>query len=403
MMNFIRDNIVKIAIILVVVIILIVVISACGKMGPTSVSSDEGYSDMENRLQTAAIKYVESNKRLLPKTTDQVRKIQLSTLLSNNMINELHAVENNNVTCRGYVEITKKDSKEEDYRYTPFIKCGKYYETKTISQYILDNEKIATTGEGLYQELVSNPTPTEKTDSKTTEEEVATDASSYYYKGEYPNNYIILGERLYRIMGITEDNNLKVISTAKTYRSYNWDDRFNTEDDNYSGINDFDKSRLKENLEFIYTNTDEEEGEIFFSEEEKGYIIDHDFCVGKRSEKDVNINSTAECEVKSKNKVGIITVSDYYKVSTSSSCDAVGKQECNNYNYLYSIEEEDDSSFMTLTADKDDSFSFYFIDEGDYDIDECNSYKQLYPVVFLDNRLLYKSGTGTKEDPFIVR
>ena len=82
-MNFIRDNIVKIAIALGVIIILIIILVACGSTGTGVTSSDAGYNDMENRLQNAAIKLVEKNKHLLPKKADQVKKIQLNTLITN--------------------------------------------------------------------------------------------------------------------------------------------------------------------------------------------------------------------------------------------------------------------------------------------------------------------------------
>ena len=130
MMNYIRENIVKIAIGLVVIVVIIIVIAACSSTGVGNTSKDAGYSDMENRLQNAAIKFVEKNKRLLPRTTSQVKKIQLSTLIANGTIGELHAIEDSNVVCKGYVEIIKKSDDSEDYRYTPYVKCGKYYETK---------------------------------------------------------------------------------------------------------------------------------------------------------------------------------------------------------------------------------------------------------------------------------
>ena len=256
-MNFIRDNIVKIGLMLLAAVIIIVVAVACS--GRKEIVDDStGYIEMENKVQAAAIKYIRKNQSLLPKTTDQVRKIKLDTLISNKMISELHALEDSNVKCSGYVDIIKKSSNKTEYRYTPYIKCGKYYETRTIGDYIKSTEEVVTTGEGLYN--LNN---------------------TYYFRGEYPKNYILLGERMYRILEITEDNNLKVISSEKTENSYVWDDRFNTEKNDYYGINIFSKSRLKENLDFLYENIDENKGEIFFSNTEKEYIVEHDFCVGR--------------------------------------------------------------------------------------------------------------------------
>lgn len=378
-MNFIRDNIVKIGLMLLAAVIIIVVAVACS--GRKEIVDDStGYIEMENKVQAAAIKYIRKNQSLLPKTTDQVRKIKLDTLISNKMISELHALEDSNVKCSGYVDIIKKSSNKTEYRYTPYIKCGKYYETRTIGDYIKSTEKVVTTGEGLYN--LNN---------------------TYYFRGEYPKNYILLGERMYRILEITEDNNLKVISSEKTENSYVWDDRFNTEKNDYYGINIFSKSRLKENLEFLYENTDENKGEIFFSNTEKEYIVEHDFCVGRRSMSDVSINSESECKETIPLKVGVISLNDYYRSSIDSSCTTINKQECNNYNFLFSLVNGRKSRFITLIANADNSYTFYRINYGVLETKNTYIDNSLFPVIYLDKNILYKSGSGTSEDPYIVR
>lgn len=413
MMNFIRDNIVKIGIGLVVLIILIVVINACSKMGGGTSDSEAGYLEMENRLQGAAIKYGEKNKRILPIKVEQVKKIQLSTLIANGLMNELHAVENPNVQCRGYVEITKRDLEKDSYRYTPFIKCGKYYQTKTIAEHIIENEEIVTSGEGLYQVVVEDEEPTqteeekkeETTTQNETEEEKETtksneEQSMYYFKGEYPNNYIKIGDRLYRILEISPENNLKLLSTKRTEYTYEWDDRFNVEDDDYTGINDFSKSRLKENLNMLYANTDENEFELFFTDEEKNFIVSHDYCVGKKSFNDKTISDKAECSVKEKLKVGLITLNDYYRTSIDKDCTANDKLACNNYNFLFTLTE---GEFFTLTANADNTSEVLMIDYGEITPVKAEKSKALYPVIYVDRNILYKSGTGSQEDPYIVR
>ena len=41
----------------------------------------------------------------------------------------------------------------------------------------------------------------------------------------------------------------------------------------------------------------------------------------------------------------------------------------------------------------------------DYEIyySKTSSGKQLYPVIYIDEKTIYKSGTGTRLDPYIVR
>ena len=167
------------------------------------------YIELENKLQNATYKYVKRNQKLLPKTTEKVVKIKLDTLIANKYIKEIHALENSSVVCNGYVEITKKFEDKKDYRYTPYLKCGNYYETKVIAEYIKTNEPIVKDGDGLYL-LSTND-----------------ESSSYYFRGEDPNNYIILDENPYRILEIDDNNNLKLIAMKRTRRSYKWDDRYN--------------------------------------------------------------------------------------------------------------------------------------------------------------------------------
>lgn len=377
-MNFIRENIVKIVALLVIAVIVIIVAVACSG-GGTPTDDASGYIEMENKLQAAAIKYVKKNPSLLPRTVDKSRKIRLDTLINNKYLSEFHAIEDGNISCTGYVEIIKKSEDKDTYRYTPYIKCGKYYQTKTIGDYIKSNEDVVVTGEGLYEQ-----------------------GDKYYFKGEYPKNYIMLGERLYRIIEITEENNLKLISTVKTKNSYVWDNRFNTEKSDYIGINSFSKSRLKESLDFLYNNTDEDEGEVFFSETEKDYIIEHDFCVGKRSQMDVTINSPSECQETLPMKVGVISLNEYYRTSVAAGCTSIDKQECNNYNYLFSFN-SGNNKFMTSIGNKEDTYNFYYIYYGELELKKTFAETNLYPVIYINSNILYKSGSGTEEDPYIVR
>ena len=384
-MNWIRDNIVKIIVVLVIAVLVIVFAVACsgGDDNEVGTESATGYVELENKLQNAAYKYVKKNQKLLPKTIDKIVKIKLDTLISNRYIKEIHAIENSSIVCSGYVEITKKYSDKSDYRYTPYLKCGKYYETKVIGDYIKTNENVVTDGDGLY--LLSN-----------------VDGSSYYYKGEDPNNYIVLDEKLFRILEIDENNYLKLIAMDKTYYRYAWDDRYNSSvgrDNNY-GINDYSLSRIKDTLEFLYSNTIDADGEIYFSDKIKGYIVEKEFCIGKRSSSDKAINKEKECKETNLQKVGLITVSDYYRVSTSTGCTEVGKLDCNNYNYLYSYR---NNKFVTLTPSADNTYSYYFINDGDYDEVKCNKVNYLYPVIYINNNIIYKSGDGSKADPYVVR
>ena len=384
-MNWIRDNIVKILIILFIAFVVIIFAVACsGDDDKIGTESATGYAELENKLQNAAYKYVDKNRKLLPKEYGKVVKIKLDTLIANRYIKEIHALENNSIVCSGYVEITKKTTNENDYRYTPYLKCGKYYETKTIADYIKTNELIVQEGDGLYL-LSSND-----------------NGSSYYYRGEKPKNYIVLDERLFRILEIDSDNYLKLIAVDKTASTYVWDNRYNASIDkaNDYGINDYYVSRIKDSLELIYENTVNPKIGSYITSKERGYIVDKNFCVGKRSKTDKAISIVNECKETNTQKVGLITVSEYYRISTSQGCTEVGKLDCNNYNFLYGYRS---NKFVTLTSSSDNTYSYFSSNGGKYEETRCNKSYYLYPVIYINNNTLYKSGSGTVSDPYIVR
>lgn len=364
-MGFIRENILKIVIVIVVLVVVIIastMLFSGNKVGNTS------YSNMEENMRNAAVSYTKSNMSLLPKEEGQVKDIKLDTLVNNKKIKELTALEDENVVCTGYVSISIKDKK---YVYRPYLKCGKYYETKTIADYIKVNENIVTESDGLYAY-----------------------GDKLVYRGENPNNYIYLGERLYRIIEITEDNNLKLISTA-TYDggSIVWDDRYNSEKKKNYGINDFYKSRLKDSLEIIYKSE-------FFTDSDREKIAKHDICVGKRALNDYSIDGVSECSDISKDEyVSMIQVNEYMRASLDPKCVGSNNRECENYNYLMNL-----SSYLrTINAVKDNTYQVYYIDYGVANTTNASNSFRVYPVIYLEKDVLYKSGNGSAESPYLVR
>lgn len=364
-MNFIRENILKIVIIFVVFIFVIIVVSSCSNK---PVTIQEKYETMENNLKEASQKLTKKSNTFLPKEIEETKKVQLSTLIKNEVIGELHANEDANVSCDGYVSITKKSDNE--YVYKPYLKCGKYYETKTIAQYILDNEKVVTENDGLYQKGVT-----------------------YVYRGENPNNYVSLDGKFYRIISITQDKELKLISTEKYSEGIVWDDRYNSDKQRSYGINIFEKSRLKDSLREIYNSE-------FFSDTTRSFIKPHDICVGKRSYNDTDFSGTAECSVISKNEtVGLIQTNEYLYASIDTGCKSGNSPECGNYNYLMNIS----SNMDTQIACTENSYQFYSIDSGTLYAKNASSRVIVYPVIYLSNDVLYKSGNGTQNNPYVLR
>lgn len=78
---------------------------------------DRDYKEVEDALKMAAEGYVDV-KSLYPKE-DQVFKVTLDVLRSEGVLEKL---EHEGDTCDGYVEVKLL----EVYKFTPYIKCGKY-------------------------------------------------------------------------------------------------------------------------------------------------------------------------------------------------------------------------------------------------------------------------------------
>ena len=66
-MNWLRDNIVKILIIMGVAVVVIVVMAIIFKPKQDTTVSGSKYGELETKLQNAAIKYISQHKKLLKK------------------------------------------------------------------------------------------------------------------------------------------------------------------------------------------------------------------------------------------------------------------------------------------------------------------------------------------------
>ena len=384
-MNWIRDNILKIVLFVFIAIVITIIIVACSMGGGSTNDKSLGYIELENKLQNAAINYVKEHKSILPKTTDKIVKVKINTLVESGKMNKLYAVDDKSVVCKGYVEIEKISEEEKEYRYTPYISCGKYYVTKTIADYIVDKE----TQNGEF--------------NRTSEDGLYSIGDEYVFKGEYPNNFIKLGDHLYRIIKVDGNRQLQLISSYKTSEYYVWDDRYNISKDYNIGINDFSKSRLFESLTFIYENTNEDEGEIFFTNLEKTYIDNHEFCIGKRDINDINIFSGAECKETILMKVGLISINEYARASIDPNCRGIYDKSCANYNYFNKLDTKRESTIVSLTAASNDTFSFFKVNYGEVEAKKTENASALFPVIYINDKVIYKSGTGTYLDPYIVR
>ena len=330
-------------------------------------------SQIESQLVEASKKYARANTKIIPKKENESNKIKSELLEERGYLKELKY---KNEKCSGYVDLMYKNKK---VMFIPFIKCGKSYETIKIANYILNNEPVVSSNDGLYKM-----------------------GDKYIFRGEVVNNYIMLGNKMYRIMEIDENKEMKLISNKKSGIYFVWDNRYNIDKKSSSGINNYFKSRLKEKIDYVVKNNDYDDNgsDHFFSEQEFEKMIPHDVCVGKRPASYGGIDSSNECQTISQDEyISLITVSDYARASIDPNCKTIYDKTCSNYNYLSKI----NSYFYTTTAVSDNSYEIYYINGAV--ANRIKASKSFVPniVVYIGNSSIYLSGDGSQKNPYILK
>ena len=140
-----------------------------------------------------------------------------------------------------------------------------------------------------------------------------------------------------------------------------------------------------------------------FSDKEKNYIISHDFCIGKRSLADTNIYSGVECSQTVSLNVGLISLNEYARASIDPNCASIYDKSWANYNYFNVLGRNYSYSYTTLTAVSDNTYDFFRVKYDEVGTARASYSEQLFPVIYINSNTIYSSGTGTAEDPYIVR
>lgn len=198
----------------------------------------------------------------------------------------------------------------------------------------------------------------------------------YIYKGDNPNNYIKYNDKLYRIIGITNSDNLKVISTENTLEE-NW---------GLSG----DINYLKVDKEIETNNKN-----IFYV----GYI---------RSE-----TSDIDQIMKNEKRNNTYTVSNpklYYDYSYVNISDIVNASNSCEFNKITDINKDNCDSYLinmlnnTYTSNTLENNMVYKInDKGEIISSKLEKNINVKKVIYISLYNEYKSGDGTKENPYEIK
>lgn len=331
------------------------------------------YEDIETVLQSAAKSYFKDHKDSLPTAEDQIVEIDAANLIAEERMKDLSEYTKEGVVCTGRVQVQKVSS---EYVYTPYLSCGEDYITQELYKVVTTKEKVVTSGYGLYS-IDGN----------------------YVFRGEKVNNYVKLDKGLWRIVKITANNNIVLIKDEEAGQPLSWDDRYNQDTIYASGINTYSASRIKDTLEDLYNNPKSKDDE-FLSKTDKTKIVSYNVCTAKRATNEVGSDNTIECsEVLKDQKVGLLTASDYIRASIDPNCTSTASRSCQNYNYLTS-----GYSWWLGTAVKENTSEVYSInDNGKIESGVASGYASIRPVIYLNDKVGFKSGKGTIEKPYKIK
>ena len=347
--------------VLVIILIVILIISLF-------TGRNKSYEAIETELENAAKEYYDVQSGLLPQEEGEVVTVNASILAENGYMDPLSELRSGE-DCTGRVEVTKING---EIIYTPYLECGDNYVTKELYKAVLE-QGIVTTGNGLYD---------------LNGEKV--------YRGETVNNYVKLDNALFRIVKIIANNQILLIADdVLDSSSLPYDDRYNSDRNYNSGINDYRVSRIKSSLEEIYN------GNTLLSNNDKEKLTTFNLCIGKRSEEESINTNGAECsDVLNNQMIGLLTVSDFINASLDSNCKKTTDRSCQNYNYLRLR----DAEWWLLTSNNSNTYQAYAVRTYGY-IESFNAsnMKRIRPTVMLNSNAMIKSGDGSASSPYILK
>ena len=362
-----------IVVVMIVVLIILFLVSALGGKKSNTYS----YSQLESIMEKAAKSYFKDNKGLLPQEEDYTVEVDADDLAAAGKMKSLSSYPTKGgIICTGSVSVQLE---EDDYIYSPILNCGDNYASVSLATKVVDKNEIVTSGDGLYSRN-----------------------GEYIFRGENVNNYVQLDKSLWRIVKITNDNEVVLITDIGVGYTNTWDNRYNEQKKYDAGINNYSVSRIKDYLDKVYKNsaTSKNKDKYILSKKDKTKLVAYDLCIGKRSIKSEDKKNTEECKQTLKDqKLGLLTLSDYLYASVDPNCKSAETKSCKNYNYLIN-----GKSWWLLTANSDNTYGVYVIKNGGMiKSDYASNYAYVRPVIHLNSNVLFKSGKGTEEKPYRVR
>ncbi len=348
----------------------IIVVIVVGLKLFNSFFAGTSYSKIETTMVEAAKEYYAKNPKLLPQMSGGNVTVNATNLTSNGHMKDLTEYTkkvDSSISCAGSVSVTNINGK---YRYTPNLKCGEKYATETLVAHIRNQEPLMNSGSGLYELN-----------------------GGYVFRGDSPNNFVKFSDDLWSIVKIEDDYVYLFYRGNKEFINV-WDNRYNIDRGDRSGINTYSVSRIATYLDDLYNGTQ------LLNDTAKMMLTPYNVAVGKRDSNVVaNDGSVEKSEVLENKYFGLLPLYDLINASTDEHCNAASSKSCGNYNYFSYVL----GSWWTATADSSNTYQSYLINGAVVSQATSDVSAWVRPVVRLVNDALYVSGDGTEANPYVIK
>ena len=343
----------------VIILVIIILVASCvDKNGRTN------YEKIEENMKLAAKEYYDARKDKLPKEDGGSVKVNIGTLVDAELLEEIYDPQNKTNLCSGYVEVTKI---KEEYSYTSFLTCSGNYEPKYLTD-IIKSVNTDEYGNGVYNLN-----------------------SEYVYRGKDVNNYLEFDNKLWRIIKIDKDGDIKLVLSEPTEDSYSFDTAYNSERDDTVGITtDYLRTDIRKTLNDYYND---------FSKDAKAKIVKKELCYGKYLLTD-EFSYEKECSVKTNPEyIGLLNATDYQNASLSNNCKTLESMDCINYNYLA----KSNITSWILNTLQENTYKGISISSSGFYSSFASNEKRINPVIYINNKVVILKGEGTQEKPYKIK
>ncbi len=350
-----------------VVVFIIVIATAIYLV--VNMNSTLGFDQIEKRMVKGAEKYLEKNPNYISEETKE-GVININQLEQGYM-KGLSELLKEGVSCSGEVRIGLI---EDRITYFPYLDCGEKYKTILLYEQIMKTQELVEQGPGLYEmgdELV--------------------------FRGELVNNYISFGNRLWRIVSIDQDKNVKIIDDTMQKKVV-WDNRFNVERNRSEGINVYydsktEHSQMKRHFDDLLFD------EKYLNLSDWNKITYMDLCVGARNQEEKSKSGNVECKkIVSEQLMGLIAAYEFMRVSLDENCLTTISLACQNYNYLVLHNQ----ALWTLTPDLEVTYRVYSVNTKSLYPLKASSRGGVLSVVMLNKNVSIVKGDGSVDNPYML-